>query len=231
MIWRQWQRYVQLTEGLTLESNFISRAHYLTLELPAHAGVNHQLALFRSFPQLPAQEYSIRNTRNRGIEAIHGMFHGGTTSLPITSPNLSFQQFLSRMNQALQIHTAEHSLKQIQGNPIVASKKKQLTNAIHSIDSSSQFSYTKRPSYSEFLTELDAACTEGDKLAKQTIEQLAPEMVKELRKHKEWEKPKLCIEAAEKQGNVNILQDADMLAIASRSRVASKTNTACTWLC
>ena len=104
--------------------------HYLTLELLAHGGVNHQVALFRSFPQLPAQEYSMRNTGNQGIEAIHGMFRGGTTSLPITSPNLSFQEFLSQMNQALQIHTAEHSLKQIQGNPIAASKNKRLLTGV-----------------------------------------------------------------------------------------------------
>ena len=74
------------------------------------------------------------------------------------------------MNQVLQIHTAEHCLKQIQGNPIAAQKKKRLKNALHSIDSVSQFSYSKPPSYSEFLTELDAACTEGDKLAQQAIE-------------------------------------------------------------
>ena len=71
-------------------------------------------------------------------------------------------------------------------------------------------SYSKPPSYSEFLTKLDAACTEGDKLAQQAIERLAPEMAKELRRHKEWGKPKLCIEVAE--GNVNVLQDADTLA-------------------
>ena len=48
------------------------------------------------------------------------------------------------------------------------------------------------------------------KLAQQAIERLAPEMAKELRRHKEWGKPKLCIEVAE--GNVNVLQDADTLA-------------------
>ena len=35
-------------------------------------------------------------------------------------------------------------------------------------------------------------------------------MAKELKRHKEWGKPKLCIEVAE--GNVNVLQDADTLA-------------------
>ena len=47
-----------------------------------------------------------RNTGNRGLEAI-----GGTTSLPITSPNLSFAEFLARMNKAIQLHRAEHELK------------------------------------------------------------------------------------------------------------------------
>ena len=32
----------------------------------------------------------------------------------------------------MQIHTAEHALRQISGNPIVATKKKRLTNAKHS---------------------------------------------------------------------------------------------------
>ena len=32
----------------------------------------------------------IRHTGNRGIEAICGMFRGGTCSLPITSPNFNF---------------------------------------------------------------------------------------------------------------------------------------------
>ena len=35
-------------------------------------------------------EYSMRNTGNRAIKAIHGMYRGGIISLPITAPNLSF---------------------------------------------------------------------------------------------------------------------------------------------
>ena len=63
----------------------------MTLELLVHAGVIHQLAMFICFPiHLPISEYSMRNTGNRGIKAVHGVFQGGTTSLPITSPNLSF---------------------------------------------------------------------------------------------------------------------------------------------
>ena len=60
-----------------------------------------------------------------GVEAIHGMFRGGTTSLSITSPN--FAEFLVRMNKANQIHQAEHELKQIPGNTVVACRKHVLT--------------------------------------------------------------------------------------------------------
>ena len=35
-------------------------------------------------------DYNVRHTGNRGIEAIRGMFWGGTCSLPITSPNFNF---------------------------------------------------------------------------------------------------------------------------------------------
>ena len=63
----------------------------------------------------------MRHTGNRGLEAVHGIFRGGAASLPITAPNLSFREFLSKINQ---IHAAEHNLKQISGHSIVASKKK-----------------------------------------------------------------------------------------------------------
>ena len=70
-------------------------------------------------------DYNLRHTGNRGIEAIHGMFCGGTCSLPITSPNLSFREFLSKMNKAQQIQRAEHLLRGISGHSIVAAKKKE----------------------------------------------------------------------------------------------------------
>ena len=59
-----------------------------------HAGINHLLCLFLCFPECDLSEYHLRHTGNRGIEAIHGMFRGGTSSLPITSPNLSFRVFM-----------------------------------------------------------------------------------------------------------------------------------------
>ena len=96
MTWRRWRRYIQLTSGLTLADHFISRSHYMTEELLVHAGINHNLALFYAFPHLPLSEYSLRNTGNRGLEAIHGIFRGGSSCLPITCPNLSFREFLSK---------------------------------------------------------------------------------------------------------------------------------------
>ena len=56
--WRRWRRYVELTKGISLTNNWISRSHYLTLELMAHAGILHQLALFLSFPELDLDSYS-----------------------------------------------------------------------------------------------------------------------------------------------------------------------------
>lgn len=44
------------------------------------------------------------------------------------------KEFLSRMNQTMQIHTSEHMLQEISGNPIVATRKKRLTNAKNSSD-------------------------------------------------------------------------------------------------
>ena len=111
----------------------------------------------------------MRNTGNRGIEAIHGMFRGGTTSLPITSPNLSFAEFLARMNKATQIHCTEHQLRQIEGNTIVASKKKRKTSAQCSTDSTNEqlyASYSKPSTFQLFVTQFNEACNEGDQDAK-----------------------------------------------------------------
>ena len=138
----------------------------------------------------------MRNTGNRGIEAVHGVFRGGTTSLPITSPNLSFQQFMSRMNKAIQINRAEHNLKQVEGSTIVASRKKRLTNASNSSDLHGPGikDYTKPDLLPKFIADLNDACNEGDRQAKEAIENLAPQMVETLKEHKEWEVPTLCTE-------------------------------------
>ena len=117
-----------LHDSLSLAKHFISRAHYLTEELLVHAGINHLLCMYMCFFGSSLADYSLRHTGNRGLEAIHGMFRGGSTSLPITSANLSFREFLEKMNKAQQIHRAEHALKQIDGNSIVAAKKKEAKN-------------------------------------------------------------------------------------------------------
>ena len=191
IIWRCWRRYIQLTDGLSLGDNFISRTHYITEELLVHAGINHQLALFLCFPDLLIEEFSLRGTGNRGLEAIHGMFRGGTTSLPITSPNLRFAEFLVSMNKAVQIHTAEHDLKQIPGNTIVASRKKRETCGHRSksdTDNSLLYqSYTKPSSFEQFLRELNDACSSGEQAAKEVIQDLAPDIANTLKKHHEWD--------------------------------------------
>ena len=90
MTWRCWRRYIELNPAATVTDNFISRSHYLTLELMAHAGILHQSALYMCFPNLSLKEYSMRNTGNCGIEAIHSILHGASPNLPITSANLTF---------------------------------------------------------------------------------------------------------------------------------------------
>ena len=122
--WRRWRQYIIITPGLSLPENFISRPHYLTEELLVHAGINHLLCLYLCFPSCELSENNLCHTGNQGIEAIHAMFRGGTSSLPMTSPNLSFGEFLSRMNSAQQMKRAEHSLNQIEGSTFVASRKK-----------------------------------------------------------------------------------------------------------
>ena len=64
----------------------------------------------------------MRNTGNRGIEALHSIFRGGSCNLPITSPNLSFQEFLSKMNKVMQIKKSEHWCLETR-LPIVRRKK------------------------------------------------------------------------------------------------------------
>lgn len=195
MTWRRWRRFIQLHRDLTLTNNFISPSHYITIELLAHAGILHQLSLFQCFPDLPLAEYSMRHTGNRGIEAVHWVFRGGTSSLPMTSPNLSFQEMLSRMNKINQIREAEHSLQQIDGHSISATKKKRLTSATNSTDAPYQGpEYSKPADYRTFLTDLDNACSLGDIDSKAAIESLAPQIAEVLKKEKEWENPKIGIE-------------------------------------
>ena len=98
MTWRRWRKYVKLASGIDLQSNFISKSHYL-----GHAGILHQLVLLSVFPDFDVKAYSLRNTGNRSIEALHSVRQGGTANLPITPVNLTFQDFLSRLNKVNQI--------------------------------------------------------------------------------------------------------------------------------
>ena len=99
------------------------------MELLGHAGILHQLVLFLSFPDLNINEYNLRDTGNRSIEAMHSVLCGGTANLPITPANLTYQDFLSRLNKVSQIKKAEHSLQKITGNYICSTKNHQITFA------------------------------------------------------------------------------------------------------
>ena len=116
----------------------------------------------------------------------------------ITAPNLTFQEFLTKMNKASQIHRAEYQLKQIDGHTIVASKHKRKTFARHSSDttSSTLTEYSKPKNYSEFVKELTNTCVLGDKDSKEAIMRLAPEMAKtlQLTKPNQWDNPNIAIE-------------------------------------
>ena len=139
----------------------------------------------------------MRNTGNRGLEAIHGIFRGGSSTLPITAPNLTFQEFLSKMNKTNQIHRVERKLKLIEGHSIVASKHKRKTSALHSSEAVSPTlaGYRKPKMYSEFVKELTDACTLGNEDSKQAISDLAPQVADALKSNEQWENPNVAIEA------------------------------------
>ena len=197
MTWRRWRQYIIVSPELSLTRNFISRSHYLTLELLAHAGINYLLCLYYSFPNLSILEYSLRHTGNCSLEAIHGTFRGGTSSLPITSPNLSFMEFLMRMNKAQQIQSAEHVLKKTEGSSIVASKKKRRTFASSSNEPPSSVAthVIELPvSYDRMMKELNDACHRGDADSKLLIEKLTPTMAELLKAADQWDSPSIHIE-------------------------------------
>ena len=193
MTWRRWRQYIILSPTLSLEVHYMSRQHYLTEEVLVHAGINHLLCLYLCFPEISLSDYSLRHTGNRSIEAIHGMFRGGTCSLPITSPNLSFREFLTKMNSAQQIKRAEHFISGIAGNSIMASKKKRKTFAVASNEpccrDQSAEAYHLPSSYTDFLKEIESACKNGDDDSKQMIEKLVPQMAKVLKSAEKWNDP------------------------------------------
>ena len=64
MTLQRWRKYIELASKVTLQENFISRSHYLTLELLAHCGVLHQLVMYLAFPDLASKHCSLRSTGN-----------------------------------------------------------------------------------------------------------------------------------------------------------------------
>jgi len=193
MTWRRWRKYVEVTDGLSLTTNWISRIHYLTLELMEHAGILHQLALFLSFPDLTIQEYSLRRTGNRQIESFHSILRGGASHLPITSANLTFKDFLCQMNKAMQVKSAENTLEKISGNSIQRSKKRKITFAASSNDTNTTDTYQKPSKYKDIVTQLVSACTKGDDDSKKFMQELVPHLVDTLKLKKRLEKPNHCL--------------------------------------
>ena len=91
------------------------------------------------------------------------------------------------MNKALQISQAEHNLKQIEGNTIVASKKKRKIYSKTSSESSvTAADYTLPDIYSDF-DDLEEAYNKDDEDSKELIERLVPEMAKLLKVSKQWD--------------------------------------------
>ena len=124
MTWRRWRQYIIVTPHLSLSNNLISWAHYLTEEVLVHAGINHLLCIYLCFTNNDLSQFSLRHTGKTGLEAIHCMFRGGTSSLPIMSPN-------HKMNASQQIKRAEHSLSQIEGSTIMHNAKPLLLQAMN----------------------------------------------------------------------------------------------------
>ena len=101
------------------------------------------------------------------------------------------------MNKAQQIHRVEHSLKQIEGNTIVASKKKRKTFALKSNEhnaESSEATYTFPATYISFQKTIEDACEKGDGDSKKVIEKLAPHMAITLKEKEKWDQPDVPLE-------------------------------------
>ena len=102
------------------------------------------------------------------------------------------------MNKALQITQAEHNLKQIEGNTIVASKKKRKIYSRASNESSATGNaadYTLPDTYSDFVDDLEEACNKGDEDSKKLIERLVPDMAKLLKVSNQWCHPDTSFDA------------------------------------
>ena len=112
--------------------------------------------------------------------------------MPITSANLTFQEFLCHTNKVIQISDAKNALKKIPGNSLQSSsKKRRLTYATSANEPSLSISigYQKPKTYQEFLRELTLACKQGDNDSKWVMEKLVPHLVKHLKLTKQWDSP------------------------------------------
>ena len=168
----------------------------MTEELLVHAGINHLLALYLTFPQLPLRSirYAILAIGDWKLSIVFFVV-AQLNYACITSANLSFQEFLTLMNKAVQISEAEHELQKIDGCTIVASKKKRKTCARDSDEttSASYTTYKKHDSYKDFLKQ--DACIKGEEDAKSVISKLALNMESVLKFKEKWDSPQLAVES------------------------------------
>ena len=93
---------------------------------------------------------------------------------------------------------AEHSLRGITGNTMLASKKKRKTCApVSNEPPSADYlvqEYHLPSTYTEFLQQLKEACEKGNEDSKEMIENLAPQMAKTLKEGKQWDEPDVPLE-------------------------------------
>ena len=125
---------------------------------------------------------------------MHSVLCGGAANLPITSPNLTFQDFLSRLNKTSQIRNSERFLRKIEGNTICGTKKRRITsgqtsgeNFVHDEP------YRKPNSYSSFISDIMDACMKGDADSKAFLEELVPNLVTLLKAKKQRDNPDRCL--------------------------------------
>jgi len=74
------------------------------------------------------------------------------------------------MNQVMQIRQSEHSLQRVSGHSIRSTKKKLITYAVMSNETTvHKETYEKPSTFKQFLTDLKHACTKGDSESKKLI--------------------------------------------------------------
>jgi len=117
---------------------------------------------------------------------MHSMLRGGTANLLITSANLTFQDFFTRLNKVNQIKKAEYSLQKLFVEQRSTKSQMQKSSGEDCINDKS---YEKPSCYGYFVANLMASCLKGDIDSKASLETLAPQLVVLLKKHNQWNKP------------------------------------------